>query len=233
MGDKTFHWQYPGEEENRILNATSYDISDSAPQYGTELAKQYRITGKAVVIEDVPPPRYPGEKLVKKNDVIEVYLLGTWMGGIYDWRLYPNGNNMNSKLTYVAVRACNIYSCECYKTETEQAVFTRAVGGQNRRCKTDSSSYYEPGIYSDSLHDIQAVYEKDSSRLCRTQPVNKCEFRIFGNNQHLAYYQEEEVCPQVWEPKPKKCPPGTCAVNCHGITCCYNSQGIAVDLFRE
>lgn len=233
MGDKIFHWQYPGEEETRILNAVNYSLETSKPKYGTESGRDYEISGKAVVAEDVPPSGiYKGDKL-RQGDIIKVYLLRKYMGAVYNWRLHPNDVNMNSKLTHIGVRACGGNSCECYVQEVEQILYTRAVDGQNRRCKNGNSSSSEPGIYVDSLHDINAIDRGKSYFACRNELGNECEFKVFGDNQRLAYFQKESVCPEVWEAEPKECPPGTCEVDCGNHICCYDSYGIPVDGFTK
>ena len=224
--DSYIYWKYPGEEVNRYLGADSYDLQQLAPKYGTELGKNYTVRGKAVCIKRTPPEQYDHLPVVfYPGQVINVYLIGEWLGGIYDWKLKVNGQNMDSDLTYIAQGSCNLYSCICLP-RTIQAIVYSADGGSNVRCRANGISLSAPIIGVDTLHDIQPIYHSDAYRYCRNKVPDTCTFTVTKDGQ-IVYSRESPDCPEVWTEQPT-CPPGTCEVKCGNHICCYNSLGVPI-----
>lgn len=190
-------YRYPGEDWQEI-EGDDYEIIDNAPRYLTELGGAYQVKGKAVVAMRTPPPEVksiPARFL--PGQIIDVYLIGEHIGAIYDWKLHPNGANMNSELTNIRTHSCNLFSCICEKYTSEKIVYARSHNGGNVRCKTIEGygSYSEPIIAADSLHDIECIYVRHHTN-CRNELTNTCTFKVY-KNEKIVHQETRDVCPEI------------------------------------
>jgi hypothetical protein len=223
-------WQYPGSGKQRIIGADNFNLVDATAKYGTLSTKFYEIRGKAICAARVPPAHITTIPLkYNVGDVVPVRILNSWMGSIYDWKLKPNGVNMDSTVTHTIQDSCSLVSCNCLISTTDATVFTL----DGYRCKTSGGSVTEAAIYADSLHDIEAIYTGSQSLPCRNVIPSDCTFQILKNGQ-VVHQKTDAVCPIVTHTCGEQCPAGSCECSCGTEICCYHPKtGKVVKSFKR
>lgn len=227
------YWQYPAEPENRILGADHWTIEEQKPQYGTEHGKIYQIRGKAECVARTPPSRYKNFPLqFTSGEIIDVWLLGDYTGGIYNWQLFENRKNMNSLLTYTENQGGNGLDTYCNLKTVEVIVYTENKNGNLVRCKANGDSISEPIIGFDTLHDIKPFFLRENPRRCIEDVPDLCTLSFYKTDGSKIYERVERVCPEVWHPD-AECPEGTCSVECGNHICCYDNLGYSVAYIQK
>ena len=222
MGGKTFHWQYPGEEENRILNADDYNLVEEKDC----TMHPWWLTLSRINVELTQNKCEPDTKHCKT-----------------EWKFKSNGSYttfsprkglpapINSENTKIELYSGNFPSnyelIKTFNTVSEIQEYEDFFGDYRLYRKIvyknadgnfkEVIAGAEYGIRFDYF-GVSPTYEPH----CKTN----CRFEIYKNNK-VVYDKVKDVCPEVWTHQKQNCPPNTCPVACGNCICCYSDEGVS------
>ena len=236
---KIFYWQYPGEQINRIIGAENYDISGGEPDFEYAGRKNYTIRAKARVLYNCPPDGdYAGIYYVAGEE-IELFTVARFSAPIFSVEVDLSQSNVIWLITFTEAQGGNLQGGFCKKRTISVNPFTAKPNVHSGAVLSNSKAFRQPAArvfynpHSDKITDGTFWLEEHSTipKSCLDGLPLECVFTIYSGGEKV-YSRTEKKCPEVWE-EYQECPKGTCAVNCHGKVCCYNSQGISVHSYLK
>lgn len=188
-------WRYPGEEWNEKI-ALDFTIEDESKKYDLDPTKKYKITGKAIVSERVPPASSNLPAKYVAGQEIEVFLSGSYTAPIYKFEPVVVDKNINVNLTNIYQSGGNLKAKYCYKETKQWILKTKTDDGTAPRIKAIGGSYSEPAIdLNIGVYDL--TFTEDGEALpCLNELKNGCEFTVFLDEQ-IVHQETRNVCPEV------------------------------------
>ena len=236
MSSKVFHWQYPGEEENRILRASNYELIDRTQVLFTHPERYaFKIFAKARINGRFPPADTDPvqDEILADNEEVEVFSTNNFRVPIYYAKTdYSAENNVQMEVSYSGRNGGSLYADYCTQDTKIFPIFTRYTNPSNGQessttLSKEPSTHFNPGMRTDiGFYGYRfEIVPNSVPRPCLNE-VTSCTLEFYSDSQ-LVYERTESVCPSVWEGV-SECPPGTCQVECGAHYCCYDFNGYAV-----